>query len=52
MPMTEKAVIPAQAGIQVVTLTTLNNNLMNFLDPGLRRDDGHFGNRLGKFHSL
>ncbi len=52
MPMPEKAVIPAQAGIQFVALTTLKNNRMNFLDPCLRRDGGRSGNRFGKFHSL
>ncbi len=51
MPMTEKTVIPANAGIQFVGLTALRNNQMYKLDPGVRRDDGRFGDRFGKIHS-
>ncbi len=40
MPATNKAVIPANAGIQFVGLTALKTNQMNNLDSGLRRNDG------------
>ncbi len=52
MPMPRKTVIPANAGIQFVGLTALRNNQMHKLDPGIRRDDGRFGDWFGKIYSL
>jgi hypothetical protein len=42
MSTIEKAVIPANAGIQITGLTALKNNQMNNLDSGVRRNDGRF----------
>ncbi len=52
MPVTEIAVIPAQAGIQFVGLTALKINQMNNLNSGLRRSDGHSCGCHGNTHSL
>ena len=41
MPTTEETVIPAHAGIQFVGLITLKTYQMNYLDSGVRRNDGH-----------
>ena len=49
MPVTEIAVIPAQAGIQFVGLTALKINQMNNLDSGLRRNDGRLRGRYSSF---
>ncbi len=43
MPAHEKTVIPANAGIQFVSLTALKINQMHNLDTGVRRYDGHSG---------
>jgi hypothetical protein len=48
----EISVIPAQAGIQLVGLTDLKINQIYNLDSGLRRNDGRFGGRFRKNHSL
>jgi len=52
LPEPEIAVIPAQAGIQFVGLTTLKINQIYNLDSRLRGNDGMVFRRFGKIHSL
>jgi hypothetical protein len=45
------AVIPANAGIQVVQLIDFQSSQPHELDSRIRGNDGRFGGRFGKFHS-
>ena len=46
----EISVIPAQAGIQFVGLTTFKINQMHNLDSRIRGNDGRFCGRFGNIH--
>jgi len=52
MPAIKMAVIPAQAGIQVVHLIDFQNNQPYELDSRLRGNDGEFFSPLQLIHNL